>query len=203
MKHGKRTPGAPAGDKPVVATGDMVIGTVVPYAGLVNAEQLAQQGWLYCDGRAMSRTTYADLFRVIGTLHGGGDGVKTFNLPDYRGWFLRGVDDGAGRDPDAATRTAAAAGGQVGDECGTAQYHATAQPKEKFIFGDAGQHAHDVNNVPNSYSSLAVYGFTQAIWNSGKAPTDPAGTHQHKVVGGDPESRPVNAYVGYVIKYRA
>ncbi len=46
--------------------------------------------WLICDGRAVSRTVYADLFAAIGIAHGQGDGSATFNLPDYRGQFLRG-----------------------------------------------------------------------------------------------------------------
>lgn len=45
----------------------------------------AQTGWLFCDGSAVSRVTYADLFAVIGTTYGVGDGVTTFNLPDFQG----------------------------------------------------------------------------------------------------------------------
>ena len=45
--------------------------------------------WLLCDGQAVSRTTYADLFAVIGTNFGEGNGVTTFNVPDYRGKFRR------------------------------------------------------------------------------------------------------------------
>lgn len=51
----------------------------------------APDGWLFCRGQAVSRTTYADLFAAIGTAHGSGDGSTTFNLPDRRGMFLRGV----------------------------------------------------------------------------------------------------------------
>lgn len=54
--------------------------------------QTANHGnWLLCDGSAVSRTTYADLFTLIGTNFGAGDGSTTFNLPDYRGKFLRGL----------------------------------------------------------------------------------------------------------------
>jgi len=55
-------------------------------------------GWLVCDGSAVSRTEYADLFATIGTLWGHGDQVSTFNLPDLRGEFVRGFDDGRGVD---------------------------------------------------------------------------------------------------------
>jgi len=47
-------------------------------------------GWLLCNGQAVNRTTYADLFAIIGTNFGAGDGSTTFNLPDYRGCFFRG-----------------------------------------------------------------------------------------------------------------
>jgi len=59
----------------------------------------AEPGWLFADGGAHSRTTYAALFAKIGTQHGAGDGVTTFNVPDYRGMFLRGFDAGRGLDP--------------------------------------------------------------------------------------------------------
>ena len=48
-------------------------------------------GWLKCDGRAISRTDYADLFAVIGTTYGSGDGSTTFNIPDLKGRFPLGV----------------------------------------------------------------------------------------------------------------
>lgn len=63
-------------------------GVVFPFAGTT-----APYGYLICDGRAISRTDYADLFMMIGTSHGIGDGSTTFNLPDYRGNFLRGRMD--------------------------------------------------------------------------------------------------------------
>lgn len=57
------------------------------------------QGYLKCNGAAPSRTLYADLFAQIGTTYGPGDGVTTFNIPDARGVFFRGLDEGRGLDP--------------------------------------------------------------------------------------------------------
>lgn len=62
----------------------------------------APDGWLKCNGAAVSRTAYAKLFAAIGTLFGAGDGATTFNLPDLRGEFLRGWDDGRGADAGRA-----------------------------------------------------------------------------------------------------
>lgn len=62
------------------------------------AANAAPTGYLECNGSAVSRTTYADLFSAIGTTFGSGDGSTTFNLPDLRGKFLRGWDHGAGVD---------------------------------------------------------------------------------------------------------
>lgn len=53
-------------------------------------------GWLKCNGAAVSRTTYADLFAAIGTTYGAGNGTTTFNLPETRSEFPRGADDGRG-----------------------------------------------------------------------------------------------------------
>ncbi|WP_256843203.1 tail fiber protein, partial [Rodentibacter rarus] len=51
-------------------------------------------GWLKANGAAVSRTTYSALFAAIGTTFGAGDGHSTFNLPDLRGEFIRGLDEG-------------------------------------------------------------------------------------------------------------
>jgi microcystin-dependent protein len=63
------------------------------------ARTSAPTGWLKCNGVAVSRTTYAVLFGIIGVTYGPGNGSTTFNLPDFRGEFIRGLDDGRGIDP--------------------------------------------------------------------------------------------------------
>ena len=55
-------------------------GIIMPFAGIV-----APEGYLFCDGSAVSRTTYATLYAVIGDTFGAGDGSTTFNLPDLGG----------------------------------------------------------------------------------------------------------------------
>lgn len=61
-------------------------GIIMPFAGTV-----APENYLFCDGSAVSRTTYATLFGVIGTTFGAGDGSSTFNLPDLSGRVPIGV----------------------------------------------------------------------------------------------------------------
>lgn len=51
-------------------------------------------GWVLCDGSAISRTTYSDLFAVIGTTFGAGDGSTTFNVPNMKTRLPRGKDTG-------------------------------------------------------------------------------------------------------------
>lgn len=63
------------------------IGSILFHAGYGVPE-----GTLYCDGSAISRTTYAALFTAISTIYGAGDGSTTFALPDFRGYFLRGAN---------------------------------------------------------------------------------------------------------------
>jgi microcystin-dependent protein len=70
---------------------------------------VAPDGWLFCDGSAVSRATYADLFAVIGTTYGAGDGSTTFNLPDFRGRAGIGAGTGTGL-------TSRALGAKVGAE---------------------------------------------------------------------------------------
>lgn len=68
-------------------------GSVSAFAG-----QSAPSGYLLCNGQAVSRTAYAALFAAIGTTYGAGDGTTTFNVPDLRGEFVRGLDAGRGVD---------------------------------------------------------------------------------------------------------
>lgn len=63
------------------------------------ASRVAPDGYLECNGNSVSRTQYAKLFDVIGTTFGAGDNARTFNLPDLRGEFIRGFDNGRGFDP--------------------------------------------------------------------------------------------------------
>lgn len=71
----------------VKASDTLPIGSMVPY-GNINPPT----GWLVCDGSAISRTIYADLFAVIGTSYGEGDGSTTFNLPNKKGKVSAGYD---------------------------------------------------------------------------------------------------------------
>lgn len=62
------------------------------------ARDTPPDGWLRANGAEVSRTVYSELFQAIGVTYGSGDGSTTFNLPDLRGEFIRGWDDGRGID---------------------------------------------------------------------------------------------------------
>lgn len=66
----------------------MLIGSIVMFAG-----STAPTGWLICDGSAVSRNDYAELFSLVGTQYGEGDGSTTFNLPDISGRLLIGASE--------------------------------------------------------------------------------------------------------------
>ena len=85
---------------------DEVVGEVAFFA-----RTTPPSGWLKANGAAVSRTTYAALFAAIGTTFGAGDGRTTFNLPDLRGEFLRGLDDG--RNIDRGRRLGTAQGDAI------------------------------------------------------------------------------------------
>lgn len=69
----------------------MPVGAVISYAGLVEP-----QGWLFCYGQAIDRTVYRNLYDIIGTTYGPGDGMNTFNIPDLRGRSIFGDDQMGG-----------------------------------------------------------------------------------------------------------
>lgn len=79
-------------------------GMVVPYAGL---ESKVPTGWLFCNGQAVSRTTYSALFGVVSTTYGAGDGSTTFNVPDLRGRipFGKAANSGSSSPLSGATFT--------------------------------------------------------------------------------------------------
>lgn len=86
------------------------VGTILDYAGTTEPE-----GYLFCYGQAVSRTTYAELFAVISTTYGAGNGTTTFNLPDLRGRVIAGQDDMGGT---SANRLTNQTGGLNGDTLG-------------------------------------------------------------------------------------
>ena len=74
-------------------TGTFPAGAVIPFAG-----STVPNGWLLCAGQTVSRTTYANLFAIIGTTYGAGNGSTTFHLPDLRGRVVAGLDNMGGSD---------------------------------------------------------------------------------------------------------
>ena len=82
-------------------TSNINIGGTIPIGAIqLFIVDTIPDGWLKANGAEISRTLYSDLFKILGTTYGEGDGKTTFNLPDLRGEFLRIWDDGRGIDKD-------------------------------------------------------------------------------------------------------
>lgn len=140
------------------------------------AMSTAPSGWLPCDGRTISRTNalYAPLFAAIGTTYGAGNGSTNFNIPDLRGYFVRGWDDG--RDVD----TGRAFGSNQTDEF-KSHSHAYRDPS------DTAPAAEGVGSgTPSGFN-------TTAVWVS-STPTDLTTS------SGGTETRPKNIAMLYCIK---
>lgn len=83
-----------------VSQAKLAAGVYVPIGGIVQfGGSSAPSNWVLCDGSAISRTTYADLFTALSTTYGAGDGSTTFNVPDLRGRMA--VGKGTNTDVDA------------------------------------------------------------------------------------------------------
>jgi microcystin-dependent protein len=155
--------------------GAVPAGTVVAYAG-----DNLPAGWLWCDGSEYDVVKFPALAAAIGHSHGSSDFVTRFKVPDYRGRFLRGVDRGAGRDPDAAKRTPMATGGNKGDNVGTLE-------------GDAlAAHQHDIPK------STAAQG--EGVMNFAAGNPDLVKGIVRTSQTGASETRPVNASVNWIIR---
>ena len=96
------------------------IGGVIPFYGTSNPD-----GWLLCNGQAVSRTAYSELFSVISTRAGAGNGSSTFNVPDLRGRVIYG--QGHGRTPNL--------GADVGEF------------DHKIAVGEIPPHTHDIGEI--------------------------------------------------------
>lgn len=181
------------------------IGAVTPFAGPGpgEAEWENRHGWLLCDGRSLDRKAsnglYQPLFDAIGSSWGG-DGVNKFNLPDLQGMFLRGVDGKANRDPDKTQRTALNPGGHAGNQVGSQQpgglqshnHDSSVQPVHR-LFMSAPRGGCELKNGmsdgdhfgDNGASGIARSSISLTLANA----------------GGN-ETRPINAYVHWIIKFR-
>ncbi|MBK7055668.1 MAG: tail fiber protein [Leptospiraceae bacterium] len=151
------------------------VGTISAYGG-----NTAPTGWLLYDGTAVSQTTYADLFAVIGCNFGCSGG--NFNLPDLRGRFLRGRDGGSGRDPDSGARTAMGVGGNTADNVGSVQVDELKSHTHTVQWSYDGSD----NDRDDSHPGVGL-----AYPNGGLTTTATGGS----------ETRPVNAYVNWIVKY--
>lgn len=137
-------------------------------------------GWLECNGGAISRTTFSRLFAIIGDDYGIGDGSTTFNIPDLRGRFIRGWDHGAGRDPDRASRTNRG-DSTTGDNVGTLQADQYRSHTHGLLHDPS-----NIQNAPSGVTGFYAYGLPDTS-NTGAS-------------GGN-ETRPVNINLMYIIKF--
>ena len=169
-------------------------GTIVAFGG-----GTIPRGWMLCDGTDLRREDYPELFAAIGTAWGiGSTFTSTFQVPDLRGVFLRGVSGDSERDEDAESRTEHNNGGNTGNSVGSYQGDAI-----RNITGVANDiHAEDHSS---SSSGALQYGTR----DPSLAPADgdeggfggPLSFDASRVVPVGSDNRPKNVYVNYIIKY--
>lgn len=159
------------------------------------ARDAAPAGWLKANGAAISRTAYARLFEVLSTSYGVGDGFNTFNLPDLRGEFVRGWDDGRGVDPQRLLGTAQASQNLAHNHTGSTD--------------TSGSHSHSYTDgrpvdTPGAPSIQAGSNF-HGVWEgSSTRTTGSGGAHSHTLTigqSGGTEARPRNIALLACIKY--
>jgi microcystin-dependent protein len=159
----------------------------------IMATTTAPSGYLKCNGAAVSRTTYADLFAIVGTTWGEGDGSSTFNVPDLRGEFVRGWADNGSVDSGRSFASSQSDQNQQHNHTATATSTVT----------DPG-HFHDVP-YSNSDSGDGVIEESGTGF-SGVEPTNSAttgitvSTSVSIANSGGSEARPRNIAMMYVIK---
>lgn len=156
----------------------------VPVGSLQMAPLTSLEGYLLCNGQAVSRSTYANLFDAIGVNFGVGDGITTFNVPDYRGCFLRGF------------------GGDSELDMYTKQNTALPNINGTFTAYKGGYAGGGTASGAFSISSDGSVGGSQA-GEGGPATKATFNAHSYSSVyqDGVSEARPVNYAVNFFIKY--
>ncbi|PRP90774.1 Phage Tail Collar Domain protein [Enhygromyxa salina] len=147
-------------------------------------------GWMLCDGRSLSTNMYPELFVALGYLYGGSG--ASFRIPDYRGYFLRGTDAGAGVDKDADMRTDPAGGTSNNDGVGSIQAFAVQTHEHTYLAANSAAAPADPGttaSVPPGTKTLTTGGPTSSL-------TPPGDVKVSKN-----ETRPSNIYVNYIIKF--
>jgi microcystin-dependent protein len=132
-------------------------GAIMPFAVPPNSWKASigdRYGWLIADGSAVSRANYSDLFSVIGVTYGSGNGSTTFNLPDLRGYFIRG--EGTNSDGTSS----GSAGTKQNDSFKSHKHLATSTSSGSHnhtaTLNDAGSHTHTVTLNNAGYHSHTV-----------------------------------------------
>ena len=156
-----------------------VVGAVVAFAGSTTPD-----GWLLCDGSAVSRTTYAALYAVIGTTYGSGDGSTTFNLPNLTDKFIQG---------NATSGTVKSAG--LPDIKGTLIARATSYNGSNVISGATGAFA--VGGKDSSSQDSVEQHSGQVERNI----TDFAASRYNSIYGNSTTVQPPALTMRYIIKY--
>lgn len=159
----------------VLATGGIPPGSIMAWGGVT-----APAGWLLCDGLSYNNVDYPNLYAAIGKNFGGTG--STFNVPDCRGRFLRGVSGSKADDPDKSTRVSAFSGGNTGNNVGSYQ-------------GDQlASHSHSAH-IQRQHANGNPDGQNGTFWGPGAFVALTTGAT------GGAETRPKNIYVNYIIKY--
>lgn len=144
-------------------------------------DDAAALGWQKCDGSAISRTTYADLFAVVGVEFGVGDGSTTFNVPDMSGKFPIGIDAGGDTDFDAMAET----GGEKTHVLLEAELAQHTHGLGTVAVDSDGAHTHDLslnNPVAVSTDRLST-GSSPGLDATSDAAMASAGAHTHTLSG--------------------
>lgn len=166
---------------------DQIANAVIPVSAIqAFATRKLPEKWVECDGRELSRKDFSDLFDIIGTVWGAGDGTTTFNVPDYRGVFLRGFDHGRGIDPDRNFAELQQ------DDFEKHDHGGNTDPE--------GGHDHDYSKMQRSGGGPDGTG-NWGTYDNVSAKTSYVAPHRHKIPAeGGSETRPVNQTVVYAIK---
>ncbi|KRD48208.1 rhizosphere induced protein RhiB [Acidovorax sp. Root275] len=187
--------------------GDLPVGSVTAFAGTLGlpdsasppatvsptaytSNPLEAWGWMVCDGRSLACVDYPELFAVLGYVYGGAD--DNFNIPDYRGYFLRGIGTGTRNDPDIGQRSKPPGGQGASDGVGSVQPFAVQTHEHTYNSAPAPSAPSPSGTAAGAPSVTSTPTKGGPVTGAGQAPPVQVSLN---------ETRPLNVYVNYLIKF--
>ena len=154
---------------------ELPVGTIILFSASLSALSSPTYTWLLCDGSAVSRATYSDLYNVIGVTYGSGNGVDTFNVPDFRFRFPLGGN---------GSSSSLVSGGASTHTIAVAELPTHTHDQGTLATASNGAHTHAITDPGHNHggsTGTAAFGSGSLTMTTTGGSGSVTGTHSHSI----------------------